>query len=209
VLENRGRVAGVLGIEAGRITWAEQVHGAGVAVVGEEDAGRGSRDHDDALPGVDALVTSALEVPIALLAADCVLVLLHDGVAGALGLAHAGWRGTAAGVIEETIEALARLGARPERTEAALSPAIGPCCYEVSGEVAAAVGEAYARRESGRTWLDLPGAVTARLRAAGVRRIAGSPGCTRCAPERWFSYRAAGGTTGRHGVLAWLGGRSD
>ena len=205
VLRNRDRLARSAGLDPERAVWAEQVHGAGVAVVGPGDVGRGARDHAEAVRGVDALVTKVSHLPLALLAADCVLVALHDPVAGVLGLAHAGWRGTAAGVLEATLDALVRLGARPDRTEAALSSAIGPCCYEVSPEVAGQVGEDHAIEIDGRTMLDLPGAVAARLRSRGVPLVTAPPGCTRCRSETWFSYRAAtDGRTGRHAVLAWL-----
>ncbi len=133
------------------------------------------------------------------------LVLLHDPLARVLGLAHAGWRGTAAGVVEATVNEMDRHGARRSRLEAALSPAIGPCCYEVSADVARQVGEEYGREGDGGVMLDLPGVVAGRLTALGVGGVTAPPGCTRCCSGEWFSYRAAGdGVTGRHAVLGWM-----
>jgi YfiH family protein len=200
VLENRRRVAGSVGFEVEDLVFAEQVHGAGVAVVGEPGGVRA---------GADALVTAVPRIPLVTLAADCVLAGLHDPAVPAIGVAHAGWRGLVAGVLEATVEALAGLGARPERIEAALSPAIGPCCFEVGDEVVNAVGEAYARSVGGRTTVDLRAAAAARLIEAGVdpARIVASGECTVCRSEDWFSHRGMGGRpTGRHGLVVWLEG---
>jgi purine-nucleoside/S-methyl-5'-thioadenosine phosphorylase / adenosine deaminase len=206
VLENRRRLAGSLGVDALHLTFSAQVHGAGVAVVGSAERGRGALDHADSLPGADALVTATADIPLVMLGADCVLIVLHDPGAPALAVAHAGWRGAVGGVVEATIEVMVgRFGARPERLEAALTPAIGVCCYEVGAEVTRAFPGTHVVTDAGRSFLDLPGAVTARLLRAGVRRVGASAQCTACRPDASFSYRSVGGTpTGRHAVVAWL-----
>jgi polyphenol oxidase len=96
VLENRRRAAAALGARLDDVVVAEQVHGAVAAVVGAADRGRGARPDAAAVPGADALVTADPGTTLAVLAADCVPVVLYDPVAHVLACAHAGWRGTVA-----------------------------------------------------------------------------------------------------------------
>ena len=213
VIENRRRAAAALGRGLDDLVFAEQVHGAGVALVRSADRGRGARTIEEAFAGADALVTGEPGPVLVGLGADCPVVGLFDAGAPALGVAHAGWRGVAAGVIEATIVAMMEAhGARPERMLAIVSPSIGPCCYEVGTEVIEAIGTGHARTgharpgTRGRPHLDLRAAVEARLRAAGVKgSIEGEPLCTACAPDRLFSHRGARGRpTGRHAVMGAL-----
>lgn len=128
-----------LGIDAADIVAAQQVHGATVAHVGVADRGRGARRFADALPGVDALLTAAPGVPLLLTFADCTPLLFHDPVRGVAGLANAGWRGTVADIAGATIRAMVqRYGSAPQDILTGIGPAIGPCCYVVGPEVAAA-----------------------------------------------------------------------
>ena len=185
------------GVGAERAIFMEQVHGAGVAVVTAADAGRGLAAHADAMPGVDALVTADPDVALVVLTADCVPVLLAaDGVVGAV---HAGRAGLLAGVIEEALAAMAKLGAEPPAVTAMIGPAIGGCCYEVPPALARDAAERIPELQARTTWgtpaLDLPAGAAALLRRAGVSRVGAVDACTRCAPERWFSHRAA--TDGR------------
>jgi YfiH family protein len=134
---------------------------------------------------------------LAVTLADCVPVFLTHP-SGAFGMLHAGWRGTAAGIVGRAIADLRTLGARPEDCHAHLGPAICGACYEVGPEVVAAVrGE----RVDGPTRLDLRQALGAQLAAQGVRHVTTSPFCTRCDNARFFSHRAGDGA--RHiGVIA-------
>ncbi len=134
--------------------------------------------------------------------ADCVPVLLADRQAGVVGAAHAGWRGALAGVVEATLAAMSRLGAVAERTRAAIGPAIDPCCFEVSPEIAAAFADLAPDLVDHRRrgpHVDLPGTVRHTLQAAGVpaRAIERRGGCTRCSGQRYFSYRRQGEQAGR------------
>jgi YfiH family protein len=206
VLENRARVARLLGIDPRRLTFAEQVHGGEAALVGRHEAGRGALDHADALPGVDGLVTADAGIPLAILTADCVPVLLHDPEAGVLGVAHAGWRGLVAGIVEATVDAMVALGARAEAIRSALGPFIGPECFEVGEEVVEAVGEEFGVRRPGvRPRLDLGDAVGARLARRGVVAKLSPAACTACGPTPLFSYRRSN-RTGRQALVAWLDG---
>lgn len=211
VLENRRLVARSLGVRAGRVTYAEQVHGAGVAVVGRRETGAGAKRVQDAIGGVDALVTRERDVTLAVLAADCVPILLADPEAGVIGAAHAGWRGVTTGVAGAAIRAMTELGARADRVQAALGPAIRGCCYEVDAPVLDAIRHTYAAmgvpepvwtvsaRDAGRRMLDLIRVCTDQLTSQGVRAdaIVDVSVCTHCMPG-FFSHRRSGGRTGRH-----------
>jgi hypothetical protein len=147
--------------------------------------------------------------------ADCVPVFLTWP--GGYGLLHAGWRGTAAGVLEA---GLAATGVPMERVRVHLGPAIGGCCYEVGPEVAEAVyrtrggppaGEAEGalRRGRGDRWLlDLRSSLRARAAAVGVEadRVSASACCTACG-EGFHSFRARGERSVRSVMLAFIGAR--
>ena len=116
--------------------FAQQVHGAAAEVVGPADRGRGTRRAADAITGADALVTADPGPVLAVLAADCVPVVLYDPVAHLLACAHAGWRGTVAGAAASAVRAMVSLGSRPADVVVGLGPAIAPGRYQVGAEVA-------------------------------------------------------------------------
>ena len=138
VAENRRRAVAALGLDLADCVFAHQVHGRAVAVVDDADRGRGTLALDDA-PACDALVTATPGLGLAALAADCLTLVLYDPDAHVLGVAHAGWRGTAARVAAAAVEAMAGLGASPGAVLAALGPAIPAGRYQVGDEVAEAV----------------------------------------------------------------------
>ncbi len=115
-------------------------------VVGAADRGRGARAAAGAVPGADALVTADPGVVLAVLAADCVPLVLYDPVARVLACAHAGWRGTVAGAAASAVAAMRSLGAEPADVVAGLGPAIAAGCYQVGAEVAGAATSAFAGR---------------------------------------------------------------
>ena len=139
VLENRRRVAAALGADLADFVFSRQVHGAGVRVVTAADRSSGAFALDGSVPEADVLVTADPAVVLAILAADCVPVVLHDPAAGVLACVHAGWRGTVARACAAAVAAMIRLGARPAGIVAGIGPAIGPDRYQVGPEVAAAV----------------------------------------------------------------------
>jgi polyphenol oxidase len=143
VLENRRRLAAGFGADPGDFVFARQVHGSGVRVVGEADRGSGARTLDDAIPDVDALVTSTPGVVLAILTADCVPIVLHDPAAGVLACVHAGWRGTVARVAAAAVAAMQTLGSRPADIIAALGPAMAPDLYQVGPDVHQAVTQSF------------------------------------------------------------------
>jgi len=148
VLENRRRALAALGAGLEDAVFAQQVHGAAAEVVGLADRGRGTREAADAIPAADALVTADPGPVLAVLAADCVPVVLYDPVAHVLACAHAGWRGTVAGAAASAVRAMASLGSRPADVVVGLGPAIAPGRYQVGAEVAEAAAKAFGARAS-------------------------------------------------------------
>ncbi len=199
VTENRRRLNAFLPAAP---RWLRQVHGIDVAI-------------HRARPGVappiaDAAVTRERGVVCAVLVADCLPVLLADRDGTAVGIAHAGWRGLAAGVVERTVAALAELGADAERLAAWLGPAVGQRAFEVGGEVRAAflatdaaADPHFAPGAPGKWHADLRALARRRLAACGVRTIAESDGCTVADSERFYSWRRDRGG-GRMAALVWL-----
>ncbi len=177
-----------------------QVHGATVATV----------DAPGHVPAHDGLVTSQPGLILSVVAADCALVLLADVEAGVVGACHSGWRGTVAGIVGETVRAMLSLGAESERIRAYLGPCISVDAFEVGEEVAAAFpAEAVVRRpEWPRPHVDLKADLVRQLAEAGVEaaRVEVAAGCTIRDNDRFYSYRAEGGTPGR--MLGFIGRRA-
>jgi polyphenol oxidase len=170
---------------AARLATASQVHGSRVVTHGDGWAGWLRVDEADG--HATAVRGSALAVTIA----DCVPVFLaHPG--GAVALLHAGWRGTAAGILSEGILVLSRLGAPPEELVVHLGPAICGDCYEVSPDVHV---QLTGRPTDAPSCVDLRGILAAEAESRGVSRISISESCTRCGDRRFFSHRA--GDSGR------------
>lgn len=190
VTENRARVAELLGAEPGRLLTLFQKHSADT-VIAEKPW------KPDKPPEADAVVTKVPGLAIGVLTADCAPVLFCDGTARVIGAAHAGWKGALGGIIEATVEAMRKLGAKPERITAAIGPAISQDAYEVGPEFV----ERFLAEEpsssaffitdeaSGEAHFDLPGYVGERLARAGVGAIADLGHCTYCEETRLFSYR--------------------
>lgn len=177
--------------------WLRQVHGARVVRVGAAGA------TDACGLEADAAVTAETGLALAVHTADCAPIALWSPT-GVIGAVHAGWRGVAAGVVESTVGAMRELGA----TEVVgwLGPCIRAECYEFgAGDLAriaddlgpTVVGET----AEGHPSLDLPAAVAVAAARAGVARLEGDGGCTRCGRDRWFSHRA--GDVGRQATVIW------
>lgn len=193
--ELRARRAAVV---EGEWTWLRQVHGADVVVVDRPGARAGEH--------ADAAVTAVPGAVLAVHTADCAGVLLvgSTGSYPVVGAAHAGWRGLLAGVLQETVAAMERLGAR--RVEWVLGPCIGPESYEFGPDDLDLLADRYgpgvrATTSDGRPALDLRQGVRTALREAGAAPMADvpDPACTATSPG-WFSWRAQR-TTGRQAAL--------
>ena len=189
--ESRARVAAALQ-PFGRLFLLKQVHGATV-----------HRAPWSGYPEGDAAVAEQPGMILGIETADCLPVLVVDPVRRAVAAAHAGWRGTAAGVARAAVAALVAAGSRPGDLLAATGPGIGPCCYEVGDELRAAFGEDgagfFRPGPRGRLHLDVRAANERQLRAAGIaeehlHRVAE---CTYCRADLYPSYRREGRGAGR------------
>jgi YfiH family protein len=213
VLANRERAARSFGVALGTMVFAEQVHGAGVGVVGPADHGRGSATMADAVAGTDILVTRSVGTTLVMLVADCVPVALVDPDARILAVVHAGWRGTAGRAVAHAIDAMAQLGGDPGRTVAFLGPAVAAERYQVTAEVPRALAEAVAptalapgvvRPDGADHWrVDLIAANRQQLTEAGVDPARMYESGHTTADEAFFSDRAAR-PCGRFGLMAQL-----
>ncbi len=207
VRANRERAFQALGRAPGSLADLWQVHSADVVAA---EAPNGTRDYQ---AKADALVTDRPEVTLFLRFADCVPILVYDPIRRAVGLAHAGWRGTLLDMAGATVRALMeRYRSRPADLLAAVGPAIGPCHYAVGPEVVEAVQRVFGRHaqgllhpENGSVHLDLWAANAHCLRAAGVEQIEVAGLCTACNTGDFYSHRAEQGRTGRFGALIALG----
>lgn len=206
VQANRQRVWSDLGFDEGEVALAEQVHGEKVAVV---RAGTSSIP----MPGVDALVTNVPDLLLMLFFADCVPVYIVDPVHKAIGLAHAGWRGTEANIAAKTVQTLVEeFGCRPATCLAAIGPCIGSDSYEVGADVAdrfrslpisRAANVVLPRNEMASTYsLNLRSVVFLQLLSAGLKAasIAVCDEDTFRNRRDFFSYRRDG-ITGRMGAF--------
>jgi YfiH family protein len=205
VQRNRERVVEHLG--SGPLHFGQQIHGAGVAIVDADSVDSPQLTLTGA-PESDALVTALPGVPLAVLAADCLPVLLADSYAGVIGAAHAGRPGLAGGVLQQTLAAMASLGADPGRTTVVIGPAVCGRCYEVPlamrDEVAAIVPGSAATTRQGTPALDLPAGAEAVLRRAGVKSIRRLEVCT-LEDDRMYSHRRSlARPTGRHAGVVML-----
>jgi hypothetical protein len=157
------------------------------------------------LEGVDGHATSAAGLLLTITVADCVPVYLAVPGRGAIALLHAGWRGTAARIVEMGVRLLARESGAAA-ADMVMHCGVGICgeCYEVGPEVAAAFErDPAAPAPAGPRRLDLRAALVSQARALGVRHVTVSPWCTAHHPDRFFSHRASGGRDGR--MVAYLG----
>jgi purine-nucleoside/S-methyl-5'-thioadenosine phosphorylase / adenosine deaminase len=213
VEENRARLRALADID--EPAWLEQVHGA--QVVSADDVLENARA-GGAPVRADASVTDRPGTVSIVMIADCMPVLLCDSAGRAVGAAHAGWRGLAAGVVEHTAQRVAALaGVEPAALHAYLGPCIGPSSFEVGDDVRDAFVDAVgaARRDTvarafvpraqtpGKYIADLPALARERLAQLGVTQVTGGDQCTFTQRERYYSYRRDR-VTGRMAALIWL-----
>jgi YfiH family protein len=177
---------------------SRQVHGTDVQLLhtraarGGEPLAIDADGHATALRGVGAMVLTADCLPVALAGAGA------GESASVVAMVHAGWRGMAAGVLEQGVRALRELGADGE-LEAAIGPGAGVCCYEVGADVHRAFGGAHRDGDA----IDLRAIARERLHTAGVASVRDARACTIC-DERFFSHRRDGERAGRQAGVAWL-----
>jgi hypothetical protein len=201
-------VAGGIGVAPDRLFRPQQVHGrTAVTVVRHQGLHPFS---GVSRPQADAVITNDPSCAVAVQVADCVPILMADPRTGAVAAVHAGWRGTASGVVSSAIEELsAQFGSRPADLVAALGPSIGPCCYQVGSSVveaflaaghgASSIDRWFAPDRDSRFKLDLWTATFDQLCGAGVpaHQVYTARLCTAHDRARFFSYRSEGASAGR------------
>lgn len=201
--ENLRRVGEAIGFDPAQLHQARQVHGRTLLV---------ADGHPEAMAGAEADAIAAepgTGRAVAVRVADCVPVLLADPESGRVVAVHAGWRGVEAGIVRDAVRHLAASPDARARLAVAIGPCIGPCCFEVGADVAERIAKAsredvVVRRVGEKAFVDLRAAVRAQLAGEGVpdARVedvpgTGREGCTRCNPERFYSYRRDGDASGR------------
>lgn len=184
--------------------YLNQVHGARVVRLTRNDGANDAPTHE-----ADAAITTEPGIACTSQVADCLPVLF--AAPGAVGAAHAGWRGLAGGVLEATVQALCdAVGCEPARVQAWLGAGIGPERFEVGADVLQAFGAdpagdspRFRPHAEGKWMADLPALARERLQALGLNRIAGGRWCTVSDASRFFSFRRDG-VTGRMVAAVWL-----
>ncbi|MCC7325220.1 MAG: peptidoglycan editing factor PgeF [Burkholderiales bacterium] len=200
IAENRRRLRAFLPSDP---VWLQQVHGRGVVHVDAHSSAQLRRTP----PQADAAVVRTPGLAIAVRTADCLPVLLADRAGTVVGVAHAGWRGLAAGVLEATVDAMA---AAAHEVVVWLGPGIGPRAFEVGADVHTALCTAdpgaavhFEPLREGKWRADLPALARRRLGARGISDVAGGDACTYTEVARFFSYRRDP-RCGRMALVAWL-----
>ncbi len=213
--ENYRRFCAATGTDAGRIVMTNQVHGAQVRVVTEDDV------KPDLLAPTpfeaDGLVTDVPGITLVIYSADCIPVLLFDPVRRVVGACHSGWRGTAAAIAAVGVRTMTeRYGCRPEDLRAAIGPGIGGCCFETDGDVPQAMeaqlgglAGPYIQRAGEKYHVDLKAIDRAILLDAGLTEdhIDVSGECTCCLHETYWSYRRTHAVRGSQAAVIMLEGQ--
>lgn len=209
VLENYRLLARALGFDESNVALTAQVHGDTIRIVEE---GGGALDP---VPfSCDALITNKPGIALFVFTADCVPVLLYDPAARCIGAIHAGWRGTANGIVAKTIKLMgSEYGSKPADILAAIGPSIGRCCFEVDKPVYSTLKETYPDIESyadikGEKYFpDLKELNRVMLERCGIpaERISVSSECTKCDPSLFWSHRRDGNNRGLQGAVIIMG----
>jgi len=199
-------LAEAVGFDPDRLVLTRQTHSNIVRVVTEADCrGLCHRDY----PECDGLVTNVQGLALMIFTADCTPLLLWDPVTGAVGAAHAGWRGTAQDIAGKTVEAMvSAFGCHPRDIRAAIGPNIGPCHFQTDEDVPNALLAAFGteaqtciRREGTKFYPDLKAINALALRRRGVSQVECSDVCTYCDSDLFWSHRVTGGSRGSQGAV--------
>ena len=213
VRQNRQIFAHSLLLNAKDIVSPKQVHGVNVMRVGKEQRGLGAKDYESAIADTDALITNEPNVPLLLCFADCTPIIFVDPENKAVGVAHAGWKGTAGRIAAKTVEAMREsFGTHPDKCLVGIGPSISKAVYEIGDDVAKiflenfSYSDKFLSKVNNKYHLDLWEANRKILLEAGVRayniEVAGV--CTFEENAWYYSYRKEAGNTGRIGAIVAL-----
>jgi len=219
VRRNYGILCGAIGVDPMKLVFSKQIHNDNVYHVTKKDIGMGLARPSE-LTDADALICDIPGIPLVTFYADCVPILLLDPVRGVTALVHSGWRGTVKRILTKALTAMRdEYGCRRDDILAAIGPSIGPCCYEVDGDVAGRIDEALGDIAEGLTFAaaggkfmaDLWGANLVQLCAFGVpdENITLAETCTMCHSDDFFSHRATGGRRGGMAAIIELVGEGE
>jgi len=206
VTKNFGILGDALGFAISDLVLTRQIHSDIVRTVTRKDCnGCFHRNY----PECDALITNDPGVALTVFTADCTPLLFHDPVTGAVGAAHAGWKGTAQNIGAKTVEAMCReFGCDPANIRVAIGPNVGFCHFETDADVPEAMIAAYGeevnefiRPRGSKFYLDLKAINALSVKRAGVRHIEISEDCTMCRPDRYWSHRITGERRGSQGAI--------
>ncbi len=203
VILRRHQFLNSFGLELKQLVAAVQTHGTVVRIVEQQDAGSGANDFATALPDTDALITCIPGLVLAIFTADCLPIFIYDSKTPAIGIVHAGWRGTIAGIVNLTLEKMMiAFGTKPADCMVALGPSIGGECFQVAPDLAecfAKLNPLVVKQSAEKYYVDLARYNQNLLQQAGVdtNKIILPSSCTSCQVTEFFSYRAEGGTAGR------------
>jgi len=201
VKENYTILCNALGIKTSSIVCSTQVHGTHIRVVTKDDAGKLFKENSHK---ADGLITETPGVALLVFTADCVPVLLHDPVRNVAGAVHAGWRGTAANIIEAAIDKMeSEFNSQRHDIRAAIGPCISKCCFETDSDVADALPE-FSAKYGNKFMVDLKEANRHLLSKAGVRNIEISDECTSCKSDKYWSHRKTKGKRGTQAAIITL-----
>lgn len=206
VTENYRILADTLGFDPEKVVMTRQIHSDIVRKVGHTDCN--GLDHHN-YPECDGLITNEAGVALVVFTADCTPILFYDPVTGAVGAAHAGWRGTAADIAGKTVRAMRdAYGCDPADIRAAIGPNIGTCCFETDADVPQAMigafgekAEAFIRQVGKKYYVNLKEINALALRRVGVTCVEISGECTVCESRRFWSHRVTRGHRGSQGAI--------
>jgi len=220
VLHNRQKLAQSVGLSFDAWTNGEQIHSNHIAIVTSKERGKGRNSMVDAIQGVDGLLTNEPDILLTSFYADCVPLYFWDEENGVVGLAHAGWKGTAAAIVFEMINTMkTTYHSDPKQIRCAIGPAIGDCCYEVNHVVIDRIMElwhtlelpeqalesVFSNKSEDNAHINLKEINRQIMIKAGIlpSRIEISEWCTGCARHLFYSHRMEDGKTGR--MASWIG----
>lgn len=206
--ENFRRFCAVTGTDVERIVLSKQVHRDDVRLVTADDCGKGlwrERDYTSA----DGLICATPNIPLVVFSADCGVILLHDPVRRAIGAVHAGWRGTAMGIVGKAVREMVRcFGCDPRNIHAAIGPSISQCCFETDDDVPAALretlgadAEQFMVRRGVKWHIDLKAVNRYWLQREGVTAIDICDHCTACRTDLYWSHRKMGRERGEQAAI--------
>jgi YfiH family protein len=220
VIINRKRLASAVDFPLDSWTYAEQVHGCDIRLMHDLDKGKGIDSRETAIQAADGFITQQSELCMAALFADCVPLYFYDPQHHAVGLSHAGWKGSVKQIAQATVTRMHDLfGSEPNEMLAAIGPSIGVCCFEVDELVMDHVWKLfgtdkdsplseiplYTEKSNGKFMLNLQEMNRQIMIKAGIlpSHIEVSQWCTSCRSDLFFSHRKEKGKTGR--MAAWIG----